>query len=325
MYLVTGATGFVGGHMVDLLLSKGCKVRALVRNENKAKSLEERGVEIVVGDLTDNQSLKKAVKGVAGVFHIGATFREPNLSKNQYFEINSKATLSLLEFANEEGVEKFIYCSTNGVVGSAKELPTSEMTPFNPGDVYQESKAQGEVLVKEFLKTSRIKGSVIRPGMVYGFRDTRFLKIFQMIKTGKFFYVGKGNSLVHFIDVRDLVNAFWLAMNYEKTSGDVFLIGGDTVCTLKECLDFVAKKLSVKSPWLHIPTLPMYLAGFLCECACKPFGINPPLYRRRIDFFTKHRCFNTTHAKEVLGFKPAKNFWDELDEVLNWYQKENLL
>lgn len=325
MFLVTGATGFVGGHMVDLLLQNGCKVRALVRSSEKGKKLEERGVEVVVGNLTDEDSLKKAVSGVKGVFHIGATFREPNLSNNQYFEINSKATLNLLKYSDQANVEKFIYCSTNGVVGSAKELPTSETTPFNPGDVYQESKAEGEMLVREYLKHSRIKGSVIRPGMVYGFRDTRFLKIFQMIKSGKFFYVGKGDSLVHFIDVRDLVKAFWLAMNNDKSSGDVFLIGGSTVCTLKECLDFVANHIKVKRPWLHIPVLPMYAAGLMCEIICKPFGINPPLYRRRIDFFTKHRCFNTSHARDVLGFEPAKDFWEELEEILNWYKKEKLL
>ena len=117
MYLVTGATGFVGGHMVDLLLSKGCKVRALVRNPLKAQDLKSRGVEIVVGDLLDSESLKKAVAGVEGVFHIGATFREPNLSYNQYFEINAKATLTLLKLADEASVSKFIstYSFSNGL------------------------------------------------------------------------------------------------------------------------------------------------------------------------------------------------------------------
>lgn len=321
MYLVTGATGFVGGHMVDLLLASNLKVRALVRNEQKALALTQRGVEVIIGDLTDDAALKKAVTGVQGVFHIGATFREPHLKDEDYFKINQRPTEMLLKFSEEAGVERFIYCSTSGVLGSIKELPGTEKTPYNPGDVYQESKLAGEKAVLSFLETSKLKGAIIRPAMIYGPRDTRFLKIFKMIKGGKFFYVGPGEALVHFIDVRDLVKAFLLVMENKNINREIFTIAGSNIYSLREVIEKVASHLKVKAPWLHIPISPMHVAGSICEAICKPFGISPPLYRRRVDFFTKDRCFSTKKAREMLGFQPSKGFDDELNEILSGYQK----
>lgn len=321
MYLVTGATGFVGSHMVDLLLKNNFKVRALVRNENKAAPLKERGVELIVGDLTDDESIKKAVYGVEGIFHIGATFREPHLKDEDYFKINERPTEVLLSSSEASGVKRFIYCSTSGVLGSIKELPATENTPYNPGDVYQKSKLAGEKAVLSFLETSKLTGAVIRPAMIYGPRDTRFLKIFQMIKKKKFFYVGKGEALVHFIDVRDLVAAFLLVMQKNQINREVFTIAGTHICTLKEVVEKVAAFVGVTPPWIHIPVGPMHLAGDICEALCKPFGISPPLYRRRVDFFTKDRCFSTKKAREMLGFSPRLSFDDELFEVLTYHQE----
>lgn len=325
MYLVTGGTGFVGGHMIDLLLEKRERVRALVRNSQQAKSLETRGIELVEGNLNDKESLRRAVSGCKGVFHIGAVFREAKLPDSAYFEINVEGTRKLFEASIEACVPRIIYCSTNGVHGDVKNPPADETYPYAPCDVYQESKVASEKIVFDFYRSGKISGVIIRPAMIYGPKDTRLLKIFKMINKGRFFYVGPGNALCHFIDVRDLVVAFYEAMMRTNLNAEAYLIANDRIIPLNEFCNLVADILGVRHPWIHIPLVPMQLLGDLCEYICKPFGIEPPLYRRRVDFYIKNRSFRVDKAKRDLGFSPARSFEGEVKDIVNWCRKSGYL
>lgn len=325
MYLVTGATGFVGGHMIDLLIERGEKVRALVRNVEKAQALALRGVELVQGDLKDRNALGNAVKDCKGVFHIGAVFREAKLPDSEYFEINVEGTRKLFEAAIEAGVPRIVYCSTNGVHGDVQNPPADETYPYAPCDVYQESKVASEKVVFDFFRSGKIRGVILRPAMIYGPRDTRLLKIFRMINRGRFFYVGKGDALCHFIDVRDLVEAFYQGMLRTELNAEAYLIAGERIIPLNEFCNLVADTLGVKHPWLHIPLIPMQLLGDLCELICKPFGIEPPLYRRRVDFYIKNRSFRIDKAKRDLGFKPARSLEEEVSDIVRWCKESRYL
>ncbi len=315
-YLVTGATGFVGGYMVDKLLSMGHSVTALVRNPAKAQHLIQLGVKIIQGDIKDIEALKNAVLGMDGIFHIGAVFREAKLPDEEYFAVNVEGTRKLFEAAIAAGVPRLIYCSTNGVHGDVKNPPADENAPYAPCDVYQESKVASEKVAFDFYRSGKISGVILRPAMIYGPKDTRLGKIFRMIKKGRFFYVGKGKALCHFIDVRDLVQAFWLAMEKTNLNAEAYLIAGETIIPLDEFCNLVADVMHVKRPWIHIPLLPMQLLGDLCELICKPFGIEPPLYRRRVDFYIKNRSFITEKAKLQLGFKPAQTIEKEIQDIV---------
>ena len=326
LYLVTGATGFVGGHMVEYLIGKGFRVRVLVRTLQKADDLIKKGVEVVVGDVKDPVSLNNAVSGgVDGIFHIGALFREAKLPDSEYFAVNVKGTKNLFEAAIDAKVPRLIYCSTNGVHGDVKNPPADETTPYAPCDVYQESKVASEKVAFDFYNSGKISGVILRPAMIYGPRDTRLGKIFRMIQKGSFFYVGKGNALCHFIDVRDLVHAFWLAMEHTDRNAEAYLIAGKEIVPLNTFCNLVADILSVKRPWLHLPLVPMQLLGDLCEIICKPFGIEPPLYRRRVDFYIKNRSFITTKAAKELGFTPRLELKEELQDIIQCYRKDSFL
>jgi dihydroflavonol-4-reductase len=325
IYLVTGATGFVGGHMVEYLLKKGLTVRALVRNLEKATFLKEKGVELIQGDIKDASTLTKAVAGVSGIFHIGAVFREAKLPDTEYFAVNVEGTRNLFQAAIQANVPRLIYCSTNGVHGDVKNPPADELAPYAPCDVYQESKVASEKVAFDFYDSQKISGVILRPAMIYGPRDTRLGKIFRMIQKEKFFYVGKGDALCHFIDVRDLVHAFWLAMQKNEVSNEAFLIAGQEIVPLDRFCNLVADALNVKRPWIHIPLIPMQLLGDLCELVCKPFGIEPPLYRRRVDFYIKNRSFVTTKAETLLGFRAKLSLQDEVKDIISEYKSEKFL
>lgn len=320
MYLVTGASGFTGGHVVRHLLRQGIPVRAMVRRKEAGLELEKAGAQIVVADLRDEATLPAAVSGVSGIYHIAALFREARLGERDYFDVNLEGTRRLLDAAIAHGVPKFIHCSTVGVLGNVANPPATEETPYNPGDYYQRSKVAGERLALEYLRSGRIRGSVIRPGMIWGPGDTRVLKLFRMIAQQRFVYVGPGTSLVHFIDVRDLAAAFRLAMENESVDGEIFTIAGRESVPLQVVVNSIADECGVESPRFHLPVRPLQFAGSVCEALCRPIGIEPPLHRRRVDFFTKNRCFDISKAEKMLGFTSRQGLPGEIRDMVAWYR-----
>ncbi len=320
-YLITGAGGFVGSNLVAHLRALGRPVRAMVRNPAQAAELEKLGSEVVVADLGDSESLRRAIRGAAGVYHIAALFRQAGLPDSVYREVNVEGTRRLLDLAIAAGVPRFIHCSTVGVLGDIQSPPADEQTPYNPGDIYQVSKMEGEQLALDYFRSGRIPGTVIRPAMIYGPGDTRTHKLFNMVAKGAFFYVGRGDTLMHFVDVRDLARCFQLAMDHDERNGEVYIAAGRQALSLRELVEFTADYLQVPRPWIRLPVRPMQWLGSACEAVCTPLRLQPPIFRRRVDFFTKNRCFNGAKAADQLGFNAEKTFQQEIIEIIDWYWK----
>jgi len=321
VYLVTGASGFIGSNVVRLLVDRGVRVRAMVRDPRKSADLEKLGVPVVIADLRDASSLSRAVEGARGVFHIASLFRRAGLPESVFHDVNAEGVRRLFDAAIGAGVERLVHCSTVGVLGHIENPPATEDSPYNPGDMYQRSKLSGEKIALEYLRSGRMKGVVIRPTMVYGPGDTRNLKMFRMVARRCWFYVGDGETKVHFVDVRELARAFLLAMEKEERNGEVYLVVGPKAVSQKVMADRIASELGVPRPWLHLPVKPMQWLGSLCEAICMPLKIPPPIYRRRVDFFTKHREFSGEKAARDLGFRPAKTFEEEIVEITRWYRE----
>ena len=320
LYLVTGAAGFVGNFITKLLLDQGYQVRAMVRNPNQVEALEKIGAEVVIADMKDIESLRMAVTDVGGVFHIAGLFRQAGLPESEFDAVNAVGTKNLFEVAIDSGVSRIIHCSTVGVIEPRQDIPSTEEDPYSPADMYQRSKMDGEKIALEFYQSGKISGVVIRPAMIYGPGDERTLKIFRMISKGNFFYVGKGDKLVHWIDVRDLARAFLLGMQHEELNAEIYIIAGCTAISLKDMADLIADKLGVRKPWLHLPVKPMQWLGSLCEKVCTPLKINPPIFRMRVDFYTKSRNFDGSKAEAQLGFEPLQNFNEEIDDIIESYK-----
>lgn len=324
-YLVTGAGGYVGAEVVRQLLERKLRVRAMVRNPAQAAALEKLGVEVVVADLQKPETLPAALRGITHVHHVASLFRAAGLPESVFHDINAEGTRRLLDAAIAAGVQRVVHCSTGGVLGHIENPPADENAPYNPGDAYQRSKLEGERIALEYFRSGRIRGVVVRPAMVYGPGDTRNLKMFRMIARGRFFYVGDGTTKVHFVDVRDLARGFLLAMDHEEITGEVYHLPGPKSVTQKQMAEMIAGVLGVRPPWLHLPVKPMQWLGTACEVVCKPFGIEPPIFRRRVDFFTKHREFNGAKAARELGYRPAQSLEAEVSEITRWYRQHGWL
>lgn len=321
IYLVTGAAGFVGQHMLQYLHGQGIRVRAMVRKPAQAAQVKPWADEVVIADLQDAGSLGPAVEGVAGVYHIGAVFRQEGLPDSAFHDINAEGVRRMLDASIAAGVPRFVHCSTNGVHSDIDNPPANETAPFKPGDVYQESKLAGEQIAMAYFLDGRMRGVALRPAMIYGPGDQRMLKLFRMIATGKFFYVGPGTAYTHWLDVRDLARAFHLAMQAEDVTAEAFLIGGRHYNTLRDSVREIASQLDVAEPGLHLPVAPVMALAHVTQAICKPLGVEPPLFPRRVAFFLKHRAYDISKARDVLGFEPKADFADEVRDIIADYRQ----
>ena len=323
--LVTGATGFTGGYLTEELVNRGYLVRALSLPNQDIDKLKKLGVEIIHGDLTKKETLLPAVERVDTVYHIAAIYREQNVPKNYFFDVNVGGTKNLLEVAQDVGVRRFVHCSTVGVQGEIKNPPADETAPYNPGDVYQQSKVEGERLALQFFKENSVEGVVFRPVGIYGPGDTRFLKIFKFVRNGKFMMIGNGEVLYHLTYVRDLVQGIILCGEKQEAVGEIFTLGGNEYVNLNEYIQLLAEVLHVPVPRKKIPLCPIWIAAILLESVCYPLRIQPPIYRRRLDFFTKDRAFDISKAKRLLGYNPKVDLRTGLKLTADWYKQQNLI
>ena len=323
--LVTGGTGFLGSHLVQRLAKKGEKVRVLVRKTSNIDYLKKLNVEIYPGDITNKSSLREAIKGVDLVYHIAALFRQARFPDRVYWEVNVLGTRNMLEVSYEEGVKRFIHCSTVGVLGNITHPPANEDTPYNPGDIYQRTKCEGEKVALRFFKDKKFPVTVVRPTAIYGPGDLRLLKLFKYVSSGRIIILGDGNIFYHLVYVEDLVTGFELCAEKETAIGKIYIIGGDNYLTLNELVDLIAKVLGVSLSKIYLPVFPVKVLSILCEKVCIPLRIEPPLYRRRVDFFTKSRAFDISKAKRELGYKPGFDLERGLKLTAEWYKEKGFL
>jgi dihydroflavonol-4-reductase len=319
--LVTGVTGFTGGHLARHLSAAGNHVRVLVRRADQGVAFAEQGFDVSVGDLTDAKSLGRAVADVDIVFNIAALYREAGLPAETYRAVNAEAVGTLLRVASEAGVRRVVHCSTVGVHGDIARPPANEDAPLQPGDVYQETKLLGEQIGREVANHLGIELVIARPTGIYGPGDRRLFKLFGQLARGRFVMLGTGKNYYHVTYVDDLCQGFWLCGTVPAAAGRTYILGGAEVPTLAELVRLTSEIAATRGPRLRLPIAPVWLAGAVCELACAPFGISPPIYRRRVDFFRKSRAFDISRARRELGFAPAVGLREGIGRTLGWYRE----
>jgi nucleoside-diphosphate-sugar epimerase len=324
--LVTGATGFTGGHLARWLLAKGDTVRALVRRQDdRASALQALGVETCEGDLADRASLDRAVTGIDVVYNIAAIYRQAAAGHDAYETINATAVGWLVEAAAAAGAKRVVHCSTVGVHGDIERPPANEDAPFRPGDEYQRSKLRGESVAKDAASRSGVELVIARPSGIYGPGDRRLLKLFRGVARRRFFILGDGEIFYHLTYIDDLAEGFRLCGTVPQAAGGTYILAGGDVTRLNALVALIAEEAGVAPLGWHLPVWPFWAAGAACEAVCVPLGIEPPLYRRRVDFFTKSRSFDITRARQELGFAPGVTLRDGIRRSLQWYRAEGWL
>jgi dihydroflavonol-4-reductase len=266
-----------------------------------------------------------AMSGVDIVYHIAATYREAGIADAEYRAINATAVRQIVEAAAHAGARRVVHCSTVGVHGDIAHPPANEDAPLRPGDIYQVTKLEGERLARDTGARLGIEVTIARPTGIYGPGDRRLLKLFRGVVRGRFPTLGRGEIYYHLTYIDDLVEGFRLCGEHPNAANRTYILAGGEVTTLNELVGLIAEVAGVRAPTLHLPVWPFWLAGAVCEAICVPLGIAPPIYRRRVDFFTKSRAFDITRARTEIGYAPAVGLRDGIARTLEWYRTQGWL
>jgi nucleoside-diphosphate-sugar epimerase len=324
--LVTGGTGFTGSALVKRLRERGLDVRVLDNQKGIFfDELSRLGADIRIGSVTDYEQVKKAVHGCSVIFHLAAAFRTINVSKSLYWDVNVNGVVNMAKASLEEGVDRFVYCSTEGVHGHVERPPADENGPINPQDYYEYTKWEGERALQPFVEKG-LPSVILRPTAIYGPGDPeRFYMIYRRVLTGTFPMFGDGSTWYHPVYIDNLVQAFELAMDRREAIGQAYLIGDESYCSIEDLVRKTAKSLNVDVKIPHLPFWLIWLPSVLCEAVCKPLRIKPPLFPRRADWFRKTRAFDISKAKRELGYAPHVDLDEGLRRTADWYRREGML
>jgi nucleoside-diphosphate-sugar epimerase len=328
--LVTGGTGFIGSHLGEAAARRGAEVVVLGltdRPEERANAelLSGLGAEILSGSITDADLCRRAARGATHIFHLAVAMREGGKSDEFFESINLDGTRHLLEAASVERVDRFVYCSTIGIYGHRAPGITREDSPLAPGNIYERTKVSAERLVREFAEKCALPVSVLRPADVYGPRDQRLLKLFKGVRRGRFPLFGSGEGRRHMVYVDDVVSAFFKACERDEALGQGLIIAGPRACTLRELLDEITRATGSRRYGFRLPLAPMLGVAAVVEDVCAALKVDPPIYRRRMDFFYSDSEFDISRARRVLDWEPKVNLREGIRRTLEDYRSSGAL
>ncbi len=326
--LITGGTGFIGSQLSAHCIREGERVRVLAQKNTpaeraNAQQLEAQGVEVVEGSVTDAEALQRACSGVDVVYHLAAAQHEANVADAHFYDVNVQGTRNALAAALANGVKRFVHGSTIGVYGPGRDGPVSDDTPLEPDNIYGVTKLEGEKVVREYV--DKLPIAVARISETYGPGDRRLLKLFRGIRKKRFFFVGRGENLHHLVYIDDLIDGLRRAAVCSKAPGSTFVLAGPKAITTNEMVEGIAGALGAPPPKLRIPLWPLMAAATVMETVLRPIGVQPPLHRRRMNFFVRSFHFNGREAKAVLGYEPSVHFAEGAARTAEWYRANGLL
>jgi dihydroflavonol-4-reductase len=304
---VTGATGFIGSHVVRQLLLRGDRIRILARNSSRKSNVEAFGCEIAIGDLKDSMSLLQCVQGCTRVYHVAADYRLWARNPQEIYDNNVGGTRNLLSACCESGVEKVIYTSTVGTIGMRKDgLPADEDSPVKLDDMighYKRSKFMAEQVAREFA-TSGLPVVIVNPTTPIGAGDLKPTPtgriIFETIKGRMPAYVATGLNLVW---VEDVARGHLLAETNGRV-GERYILGGEN-WSLEEILDALARICGRHTPRVRIPWTLALVAGYFENFVMGRILRREPLIPLEGVLMARYKMYiSSEKARKELGYNP---------------------
>jgi len=325
--LVTGATGFLGSHIVDSLKQNGQEVRALARKTSDLRHLREVGAEIAFGDVVDSESLLAAAGGMDAVIHAAAIVM-PGWGKwEDYERANVNGTRNALDASEKAGVKRFVYISSFTVVGDAcnADKPIDETVPSNlvcvPDTYYDYAKMLGEQMALDYHKQGRVSVAVLRPGMLYGPRDRLIADRFHwLVHLPISFFPGRGNPRAPLIYVSDVADCAVLAATSEKAAGEVYHVVPAGDVRWRHLASAMAKAAGKPDRRISIPVWLLYGSGIILEWWGKMLRFKqPPLFTRAAArFFTEDMQVDGSKAIRELGWEPKVSVEEGCKLYVQW-------
>jgi len=305
---VTGATGFIGSHVVRQLLQRGDRVRILARNSSRKSNIEALGCEIVIGDLKDPNSLLRCVQGCRFCYHVAADYRLWAKNPQEIYDNNVGGTRYLLSACCEAGVEKVVYTSSVGAIGIRKDgLPANEDTPVKLDDMighYKRSKFMAEQVALEFA-ASGLPVTIVNPTTPIGTGDIKPTPtgkiILETIKGHMPAYVETGLNLV---GVEDVARGHLLGETKGRI-GERYILGGEN-WSLEEILEAVAEICGRRTPRVRIPWIFALVAGYVENFLIGTLLRREPFIPLEGVRMSRYKMYiSSEKARKELGYNPA--------------------
>jgi nucleoside-diphosphate-sugar epimerase len=322
--LVTGATGFLGGHLLKEMV-KGPHVPVCAyRQGSDTKLIDELGLSKVNFDLTDEASMAEALKGVEAVVHLAAYYTFTG-RKELYEKVNVQGTRSLLEACHRSGVKRFIYCSSTEAMGPVENPPADEDAPLNPQYEYGRSKARAE----ELVKASGLDWTILRPSGIYGpsnVDDVAYYFITSFKGLSSKFIIGSGKNYIQFVHVSDVVQGFLRTLDHPVSVGRIYIITQAKPYTYEEVYRVLAKIFGQPEPKWRLGRSMAMLMMLPIEGFSALIGRKNFLYRREtVRSVTSDRAFSIERARRDLGYEPQYDLPEGMAETVAWYKENGYL
>jgi nucleoside-diphosphate-sugar epimerase len=329
--LITGATGFIGGRLARRLLQEGYQVRCLVRASSDTSQLDELGVEIAVGDLTDTESLTRATEDCHYVLHCGALVSDW-ATTDEIARINIGGTRNLLEATVAASVRRFIHFSTTDVYGypDGSEIDES-YTAMRFRNWYAQTKLDAEAEVRRAESVHALATVILRPATVYGPGSADVIgEIARAIQGRHMLLIDRGRPVAGLCYVENLLDAAILAVHHQAAPGQAFNVSDGLDITWKQFTNDLAYGLDrPQVRW----SLPYWLAngiGFSLEHGYRllrratGLSLPPLLSRQAVQVLGKNQRFSNRKLRDTLGWIPRVDYASGLQATLAWLRSEYL-
>ncbi len=319
--VVSGANGFVGSHLVDLLLKENFEVRCLTRKSSSLKWLEGKDYKNFDTGIMDKNGLRLAFKDADYIFHVAGVVKSK--TPEGYFIGNVETTRAMLETALEfkDTLKKFLLVSSQTAGGPSTDgKPVNEEMESKPITTYGRSKLAQEELAKSYM--DRLPITICRAPAVFGERDTEILIFFKTFKSGLMTTIGLDKKAVSLIHVIDLVKGLYLAATNQNSTGKIYYISSEKFYTWEEVGNATAKVLGNKPIKIKVPHFAVYgiasIAQFFAMFSSKPATLNIEKAR---DITQTWWICDTFKAVKELDYHQEISLEEGIKRTCEWYKK----
>jgi nucleoside-diphosphate-sugar epimerase len=319
--LITGASGFLGGRLAQMLVARNVPVRIVVRNSSKLDHLAGLPIEVLRTSLADSTALLQAMRDVSHVFHCAGCSTDWAPAKT-YYEANVSATQAMLLAARHAGtLERFLHISTTDVYGYPR-VACDESHPLTyVGLPYNETKCLGEAAVTEAHEKAGLPVTILRPATIYGPRGTAFVTdIVRLLREGAMALFDSGRVRGGFCYVDNVVDAMIAAATSAVTIGKTYNITDATGVTWKQYVTALADGLGLKHPWIQLPSTLAIGLGHAMEITYKwlPLPGRPLLTRHAVLLLSRDQEYPVARAQRDFGLEPRISFAEGIERSAEW-------
>jgi nucleoside-diphosphate-sugar epimerase len=296
----------------------------LVRSQRKIDIAIDAKLTFWEGDITIPASITGLMENVDVIYHFAAQLGEWGLPEDLFYSVNVKGTQNLLDECRKNSNSRFIFISTPGVQGKGHKQ-AKESLPYNPPNIYEQTKCEAEKLVIEYNKLYGLSMGIVRPDFVYGPGDYRRLSLYRAISRKRFLIIGTGKSILHPTYVDDVIKGLLLIGQNKAGLNGIFNIAGPEQLTVENYIKIMAQVMGATTYRLRIP-LPIGKAAAIIFEKMSSFSGKPPfISRSKVEFLTRDHGTDITKAKNVLNFFPRYGFETGFGLTFNWAKQNNLL